>query len=55
MQISLYTSSVFVAQVRKSPDVAQADTVTDAGKDEVHFPRPLLTLRNHSLLVWHQR
>ena len=32
-----------IAQVRKSPDVAQADTVADARKDEVHFPRPLLS------------
>jgi len=31
----LYTSSVLVAEIRKSPDVAEPDAVADAGKDEV--------------------
>lgn len=34
------TSSVLVAEVREPPHVAQADSKTDAGHDEVHLPGP---------------
>ena len=51
----LYTSSVLVAEIRKSPDVAEPDAVADAGKDEVQFSCPLFACWNRLLLVWHRR
>jgi len=53
--VLVYTSSVLVAQVRESPDVAEPDTVADTREDEVHFSRPLFARRNRLLLVGHRR
>ena len=49
------TSSVLVAEVREPPDVAEADAVADARKDEVHLRRPLFPRRNRIVLVGHLR
>lgn len=35
------TAAAFVAQIGKSPDVAEADGVADAGQHELHLVRPM--------------
>jgi len=38
------TSAVLVAQVGEAPDVAQADSVADAGEEELEDVAPLFAL-----------
>ena len=39
------TSTIFVCHVRKPPDVAQSDSITQAGQDEFDRAVPLTSLR----------
>lgn len=39
------TASTFVAHVGKTPDIAQAHRVTNAGQDKLHFIGPMLLAR----------
>lgn len=39
------TASAFVAHVGKTPDIAQAHRVTNAGQDKLHFIGPMLLAR----------
>ena len=40
----MLTSTVFVAQVRKPPDVAKTDSVAETGKDKLDRTAPLPSL-----------
>lgn len=41
----MLTSSIFIAQIWKPPDVAETDGVANAGHDEVQFSNPIASLR----------
>lgn len=52
------TTSVLLAQIGKSPDIAQTDAVPDNTEKELHLPapcRPVLLLRIHAADIWTSR
>ena len=47
------TATIFIRHVRKPPDVAQPDSITQAGQDELYGTGPLTSLRVKTILgIW---
>ena len=40
----ILTSSIFVTEVRKPPNIAEADSITDAGENELKFAAPVASV-----------
>jgi hypothetical protein len=46
-----HSSSIFISQVRKSPDISKTDAIADAGKNELDVTSPGFALAGISNLV----